>query len=97
MAWYAQSIIAQHGTKAFGAQPQDLARNDASTVISFYETLPQGDIAISDFEEWAIARLRGMFNSSTMLPVGSQARSKPALVCSPERHRILEKSREKGR
>jgi DNA primase large subunit len=36
--------------------------------MNFYNLPPTGDIALEQFEEWGIARLKGMLLSTTYLP-----------------------------
>lgn len=57
-SWFSNSILRSHAAN-LPVQHRDTVRNDPNTIISFYEKIPNDDISLLQFEEWAIARLRG--------------------------------------
>lgn len=58
-SWFSNSILRNHAA-TIPAQQKDTMRNDPNTIISFYDRVPQEEISLPQFEEWAIARLRGL-------------------------------------
>jgi DNA primase large subunit len=45
--------------------------------MNFYNLPPTGDIALEQFEEWGIARLKGMLLSTTYLPYANMLLHSP--------------------
>jgi hypothetical protein len=59
-SWFSANTLVNHSAPAKSLQGQhEAVRNDPNTLVSFYSTVPKEDIALPQFEEWGIARLRG--------------------------------------
>ena len=63
-SWISANTLVNHSvpTKSLQAQNEGV-RNDPNTLISFYDAIPKEDIALPQFEEWGIARLRSAYHN----------------------------------
>jgi hypothetical protein len=86
-SWFSANTLVNHSVPAKALQGQNEAvRNDPNTLVSFYHTIPKEDIALPQFEEWGIARLRSAYLRSELLQLSCLqapfARTDSAQTCS---------------
>lgn len=63
-SWFSANTLVNHSVPAKSVQAQNEGvRNDPNTLVSFYDAIPKEDIALPQFEEWGIARLRSAHQS----------------------------------
>ena len=97
-SWFSANTLVNHSIQAKSLQPQiEAVRNDPNTLISFYDIVPTNDIALPQFEEWGIARLRSAHLLQLSVPTGQSVRNKRMLACSSTRYRTNYDFKQEGR